>query len=37
MSWRAGMQGNEPVWWRSNTMDESAKRSRFGVANSADP
>ena len=33
-SWRAGMQGSEPVWWRSKRSDRAATRSRFGVSNS---
>ena len=37
MSWRAGMQGNEPVTWLVNCDARRANRSRFGVANSVPP
>ena len=36
-SWRAGMQGSEPVWWLVNRTDRAASRSRFGVSNSVPP
>src|SRR3954470_17943142 len=37
MSWRAGMQGSEPVWWRVNRVARAAKRSSSGVSNSVPP
>ena len=36
-SWRAGMQGSEPVKWFSNLSERAAKASRFGVSNSRPP
>ena len=38
MSWRAGMQGSEPVTWDvKRTARSRAKRSRCGVSNSVPP
>ena len=36
-SCRAGMQGNEPVWWFVKRTERFASRSRFGVSNSRPP
>jgi len=37
MSWRAGIHGSDPVTWFVKRDDRAAKRSRFGVSNSAPP
>ena len=37
MSWRAGMQGSEPVTCEVKRTERAAKASRLGVSNSVPP